>query len=133
MIGLLYKAADALRARTPGYPLGRRGEDIAHRHLRANGCTVVARNFRTHEGAGEIDLVVRHGEALVFVEVKTRSTSEFGEPERAVDLHKRERIRRAASQYARRAGVEWTGTRFDVVSVVLDRPVQIQWIQDAFR
>ena len=133
MIGLLYKAADAIRARTPGYPLGRRGEDLAHRHLRANGCTVVARNFRTHEGAGEIDLVAWHGETLVFFEVKTRSSREFGEPERAVDLEKRGRIRRAAAQYARRADVLWEHTRFDLVSVVLDRPVQIEWIRDAFR
>jgi putative endonuclease len=133
MIAWFYKAADLLRSRTRGYPLGRRGEDLAHRHLRANGCTVVARNFRTHEGAGEIDLVARDGEQLVFVEVKTRSTTGFGEPDRAVDAHKRERIRRAASQYARRAGVDWSGTRFDIISVVLDHPVRIEWIQDAFR
>lgn len=133
MSGLLYKAADAIRARTRGYPIGRRGEDLAHRHLRARGCKVVARNFRTHEGAGEIDLVVWHGETLIFVEVKTRSTSEFGEPERAVDLDKRARIRRAAAQYTRRAAVEWGRTRFDIVSVVLGNPVRIEWIQDAFR
>jgi putative endonuclease len=70
---------------------------------------------------------------LVFFEVKTRSSREFGEPERAVDLEKRGRIRRAAAQYARRADVSWEHTRFDLVSVVLDRPVQIEWIRDAFR
>jgi len=133
MIGLLYRAADRLRARSRGYATGRRGEDLAHRHLRSRGCTVVARNFRTHEGAGEIDLIAWEGERLVFVEVKTRTTGEFGEPERAVDADKRARILRAAAQYARRANVEWSAVRFDIVSVVLGRSVTIEWIRDAFR
>lgn len=133
MIGLLYRAADALRRRSLGNDHGRMGEDLAHRYLRRQGCTVVARNYRTRSGSGEIDLVAWHGNTLVFVEVKTRASAEFGEPDRAVDAEKRKHLHRAAIDYARRANVEWTRTRFDIVSVVLDNPVRIEWIREAFR
>jgi putative endonuclease len=133
MIGLVYRAADALRRR--GYPgdHGRIGEDLAHRYLRRRGCTVVARNYRPPSAHGEIDVVVWDGPTLVFVEVKTRATAEFGEPERAVDAEKRRALRHAARDYARRAGVEWEKTRFDVVSIVLEKPPRIDWFRDAFR
>ena len=132
MIGLLYRAADALRRRSlPNNP-GRRGEDVAHRYLRRRGCTVVARNYRPPSGPGEIDLVAWHGGRLVFVEVKTRSTADFGAPDRAVDAAKRQAIERAARDYARRANVGWEKTRFDIVSVVLERPLRVEWLQDAF-
>ena len=140
MMGLLYRAADALRRRSSGdgaarsQAQGRMGEDVAHRYLRGRGCTVVARNYRMRSGAGEIDLVVWHGKTLVFVEVKTRSSAEFGEPERAVDPEKQQKVVRAGRDYARRAGVEWDQTRFDIVSVVAERTrVRIEWIRDAFR
>jgi len=132
MIGLLYRAADALRRRSYPADHGRIGEDLAHRYLRRHGCTIVARNYRTGSGSGEVDLIARHGETLIFVEVKTRTTAEFGEPERAVDSEKQLHIQRAARDYARRAGVEWSVTRFDIVSIVLDKPVRIERIQDAF-
>jgi putative endonuclease len=133
VIGLLYRAADALRRRSLENDHGRMGEDLAHRYLRRHGCTVVARNYRTRSGSGEIDLVAWHGDTLVFVEVKTRATSEFGEPERAVDAEKRLHLHHAALDYARRANVEWTRTRFDIVSIVLGKPVRIEWIRAAFR
>jgi putative endonuclease len=132
VIGLLYCAAGALRARLAPNA-GRRGEELAHRYLRRRGCTVVARNFRTPSGSGEIDLVVRDGEITVFVEVKTRATAEFGEPERAVDAEKVRHILRAARYYARRAGIDWALTRFDIVGIVLEKPPRIDWLRDAFR
>ncbi len=73
-----------------------------------------------------------HGERLAFVEVKTRATAEFGAPEGAVDAEKRERLRRAARDYARRADIDWRVTRFDIVSIVLGRPPRIEWLRDAF-
>jgi putative endonuclease len=133
VIGVLYRAADALRRRSLGNDHGRMGEDLAHRYLRRHGCTVVARNYRTPSGSGEIDLVAWHGDTLAFVEVKTRASAEFGEPERAVDAEKRLHLYRAAVDYARRANVEWTRTRFDIVSIVLGKPVRIDWIRAAFR
>ena len=133
MMGLLYRAADALRRRSLGNDHGRMGEDLAHRYLRRHGCTVVARNYRTRSGSGEIDLVAWHGNTLVFVEVKTRASAKFGEPERAVDAEKRLHLYHAAVDYARRANVEWTRTRFDIVSIVLGKPVRIEWLRAAFR
>ena len=131
MVGWLYRAADALRRRTLRANHGRLGEDAAHRYLRRHGCTVVARNYRMRAGGGEIDLVVWHGGRLVFVEVKTRETEEFGAPETAVDADKRSRLRRASMEYARRAGIDWAETRFDIVSVVLN-PEKVEWLREAF-
>ena len=133
MIGLLYRAADALRRRSWKSNRGRIGEDLAHRYLRRRGCTVVARNYRPPYGGAELDLVAWHGGALVFIEVKTRATADFGEPSRAVDRDKQSHVERAARDYARRAGVEWEKTRFDIVSVFLQDPPQIDWLQNAWR
>lgn len=132
MIGILYRAADALRRRSLRHDHGRLGEDYAYRFLRHRGCTVVSRNYRPRSGAGEIDIVAWHGERLVFVEVKTRSSTDFGTPEQAVDADKREALLRAARDYARRTGADWDRTRFDIVSVLLERPVRIEWLKDAF-
>ena len=132
MISLLYRAADAIRRRRWPGDHGRIGEDLAHRHLRRHGCTVVARNYRTRSGSGEIDLVAWDGEKLAFIEVKTRAGTEFGAPESAVDFEKRDRVLRAARDYARRADIPWDRVRFDIVSVVLEpRPV-VEWLRGAF-
>ena len=111
---------------------GRLGEDAAYRHLRKLGYTVVARNYRTRDGRAEIDLIGWDREQLVFVEVKTRGSAEFGEPEAAVDSRKRLNIIRAASDYLRRAGLDWSCARFDTVSVIWRDPVEIEVHPDAF-
>ena len=133
MIGLLYRAADLLRRRTLASDHGRLGEDMAYRYLRGHGCTVVARNYRARSGSGEIDLVAWHGKTLVFVEVKTRASDEFGAPDRAVDAEKQANVERAARDYARRTNIDWEKTRFDIVSVVLDTPIRVEWMREAFR
>jgi putative endonuclease len=132
VIGLLYRAADAIRRRSLRDNHGRLGEDYAHRYLRGRGCTVVARNYRTRSGSGEIDIVAWDGATLAFVEVKTRATAEHGAPESAVDEGKQERLQLAARDYARRAGVAWEQTRFDILSIVLERPPRVEWLRDAF-
>ena len=71
MMGLLYRAADRLRQRRYKDNHGRIGEDLAHRFLLAQGCTLVARNYRTLSGRGEIDLVVWDGARLAFVDGAT--------------------------------------------------------------
>ena len=138
MISLVYRIGDRLRhrARRKSLPVeavnGKLGEDLAHRLLRRRGFTVIARNYRPPAGGGEIDLIAMDGGKLVFVEVKTRSSTEFGTPEQAVDSDKRAFIERAARDYARRRDMDWGLVRFDVVDVVLgDHPV-IELRQDAF-
>jgi putative endonuclease len=138
MISLLYRLADAARRLrraniTVEQRHGRRGEDLAHRYLRRQGLTIVARNFRARSGRGEIDLIARDGDSLVFVEVKTRATTEFGTPDRAVGQQKEDEVRRAAREYVRRSGASWDQARFDLVNIVLTDPPSIQWIRDAFR
>ena len=137
MIRLLYRAADHLRRRSRrsdgAAAHGRLGEDLAHRYLRGQGCTIVARNYRPRQGGVEIDVVAWHQGRLAIVEVKTRESEEFGTPDRAVDTEKQGYLVRAARDYARRAGVEWKQVRFDILSVVLSTPPRIEWTRDAFR
>jgi putative endonuclease len=119
-----------LRAWKPDHAAGRRGEDLAHRHLQQVGYTIVARNWRG--AGGEIDVVAWHQERLVFVEVKSRSSDDFAPPERNIDQSKERALLRAASEYARRAEVEWEKARFDVVTIVFGPPCRIQVYRDAF-
>jgi putative endonuclease len=139
MLTWLYRLGDAVRDRarrrqwSAEMATGRRGEDIAHRYLARRGYRVVARNYRPPSGSGEIDLVAWDGDVLVFVEVKTRTTDEFGAPERAVDRDKETHVDRAARDYARRAGMPLDRARFDVVSVVMDGPPRVELLRDAFR
>ena len=139
MIGGLLSLADAARDRarrkrwTPEQAAGRRGEDLAHRYLERQGLLVVARNWRPSTGAGEVDLIAREGDTLAVVEVKSRTDTEYGDPDRNIDAVKRETLVRAARNYARRAGIPWDRVRFDLVSVVLRQPPEIRHLRDAFR
>ncbi|HOK44910.1 MAG TPA: YraN family protein [Bryobacteraceae bacterium] len=139
MIGWLLRMADSARHRArmrrweKTQAAGRRGEDLAHRYLERQGFSIVARNHRAPSGRGEIDLVAWERDTLVFVEVKTRHSVEFGVPERNVDAEKRNALLRAARDYARRAGVPWERVRFDLVSVVLSDPPAFTHTRDAFK
>lgn len=93
---------------------------------------VVARNYSTLSGSGEVDLIAWDGDALVMVEVKCRRADEVSAPERNVDREKIRRMARAARDYARRASVPWERVRFDVVSIVLAEPPAIRHWRDAF-
>ena len=88
------------------------GEDLAHRYLRKQGCTIVARRYRPNSGRGEIDLVAWHKQTLIFVEVKTRASAEYPDPERAVDAEKQIYLEHAGRDYTRRANVPWENGRF---------------------
>lgn len=138
MWSALYRIADLARDRgrrrtwDADAARGRRGEDIAHRHLQREGMTVVARNYRTPSGSGEIDLVAWEKDTLVFVEVKSRTSADFGPPERAIDEEKMRKLVRAARDYARRGEVPWDNVRFDVVTVVFDTPPSVTHFRDVF-
>jgi len=124
----LYRLADLLRYR--GHVNnGRRGEDLAHRFLRKRGYIVVARNWRPPQGGGEIDLVARQGDTLVFVEVKFRSSGEWSAPEREIDAAKIDALRRAARDYLRRAGIEQAEARFDAICITAGA---VEHLRDAF-
>jgi putative endonuclease len=111
--------------------LGELGERIAGRWLRARGWTVVARRFRS--GHRDIDLVVRRGADVAFVEVKTRRSAAFGDPAAAVGWRKRRELARSAAVWADRFGDAGCSYRFDVVAVVIGGSgVRIRHLEDAF-
>ena len=98
-------------------------------HLVGRGLALVARNYRTpHRGGGEIDLVMRDGETLVFVEVRRRASRSFGGAAASVGGVKQRRIIFAARHFLMRFR-EPPPCRFDVVSVEAGR---IEWFQAAF-
>jgi putative endonuclease len=95
--------------------LGRRGEQVAADWLEALGYRVVDRNWRCR--TGELDLVLRKGKTLVFAEVKTRSSLDFGHPFEAITEQKGARLRRLAAQWCRDHGPFAGEVRIDAVAV----------------
>ena len=99
--------------------LGRKGEAIAARHLVRSGLTIVERNWRCPQG--EIDLVARDGDEVVFVEVKTRSSVAFGHPLEAITPVKLARLRRLAGAWCLAHPGEAARIRIDAVGVIAPR------------
>src|SRR5689334_5807330 len=97
---------------------GALGEKLACRFLRRNGYKVLYRNFRGRRG-GEIDIVCRDGDTLVFVEVKTRGSEDFGRPIEAVDRHKQLRVSKGGLAWLRLLDNPDVTFRFDVVEVIM--------------
>jgi putative endonuclease len=100
--------------------LGAAGEDAACEELRRRGYEILARQYRTRRG--EIDIVARQGGTIVFVEVKARTTQDFGGGAAAVTPMKQRRIARVAVEFLARHGSLAAPCRFDVV-VVTPGPV----------
>ena len=101
------------------------------RYLKRRGWKVLHRNFRA-PGGGEVDLVCRDQETLVFAEVKTRRNEELGRPIDAVDKKKQALIRRGALHWLRLLEMPDITFRFDVIEVVASDPVEIRVIESAF-
>ena len=114
--------------------LGERGEQFAAKYLRRHGYRILVPRFKTR--AGEIDIVCRHGEWLVFVEVKTRKSDDFGLPSEAVTKEKQKHMSRVALEYLRLLDHPRIRFRFDIVEVILQdgvrQPTAIRLIQNAF-
>lgn len=111
---------------------GKGGEDLAVSHLKRKGYKIIDRNFRTPRG--EIDIVARHRDTLVFVEVKTRRSLKFGNPKGAITPAKRRKISLVALEYLLKTrGTTRIKARFDVVTIqqTADRPM-VEVIANAF-
>ena len=116
--------------RTPKQRAGDAAEDAAAKHLTAAGCRIVARNARYRDG--EVDLIARERDVLVFVEVRMRVSLRFGGAAVSVNTLKQKRIARAAQHWLLgEYGERWPACRFDVVTV--DGSGTIEWIRDAFQ
>lgn len=110
--------------------LGRTGEEIATKHLRDHGYTIREANWRF--GKDEIDIIAETDNYLVVVEVKTRTSNYFGEPEVFVNQAKQRFLVRAAQAYIEKNNIE-KETRFDIISVILNNTTKrVHHIEDAF-
>ncbi len=117
---LLQRVARWLNPKTlpPHLQAGRLGEKAARKHLQRQGLKFLTSNFRTKRG--EIDLVMRDKDCLVFVEVKTRSSEEWVRPAAAVDRERRERLTHCGLDYLKLLRKPKVKVRFDIVEVLLD-------------
>ena len=114
--------------------LGERGENFAAEHLRRHGYKILVRRFKTR--AGEMDIICRQKDWLVFVEVKTRKSDDYGQPSEAVTREKQKHMSKVALEYLRMLGNPQIHWRFDIVEVILQddarKPTDIRLIQNAF-
>lgn len=112
--------------------LGKQGEELACVALRRRGYAIVAQRYRTR--CGEIDVVARDGDTIVFVEVKAKAGHRCGTAREAVTRRKRRQVISMASEYLARHCVSADAFRFDVVAVTIlaGQPPLIEVIQDAF-
>jgi putative endonuclease len=118
----------------PRQTLGRRGEAAAERHLRRRGYKILGRGDRLHR-RDELDLIALDGRTIVFVEVKTRGSQEFGHPAEAVDAAKQRRLTRLAVTFLKRHHLLDHPARFDVIAVTWpagQRRPAIEHIENAF-
>ena len=129
-----FKWFNSEKISSPKLELGERGEKAAARYLRRNGYKILVRRFKSY--SGEIDVVCRHHDTLVFVEVKTREDEQLGAPSEAVDERKQRHISKVALEYLRLLGNPDVKFRFDIVEVLMQhgakKPDEIRLIQDAF-
>ncbi len=114
------------------HALGKSGEKIALRYLEDKKYRILARNFRLFRG--EIDIIALDRKILVFVEVKTRKSTDFGLPEESVTSSKQEQIKKIAQGFLTKNNLNETECRFDVVSLIFDegKGFSIRHIQNAF-
>jgi putative endonuclease len=113
--------------------MGDYGENVAAAFLRASRCHILARNFKAPRG-GEVDIIARDGQLLLFVEVKTRHASAKIRPLAAVDKAKQKLIERGANAWLKQLGTRNLPWRFDVIEIWLEEgeKPRINHVRDAF-
>ncbi|MEE9265768.1 MAG: YraN family protein [Gammaproteobacteria bacterium] len=106
-------------------------ENLACQHLLDHGLRLVTRNYRCRHG--EIDLVMRDGSTIAFIEVRLRNRTDFGSGAESVDARKQARLLSSAEHYLQRHATLLTDCRFDVVSILqCGNTQQLDWIRNAF-
>ncbi|MES9899176.1 MAG: YraN family protein [Sedimenticola sp.] len=119
-----------LRRKT-GKETGDNAEAEARAHLEGAGLQLVEKNYRCRQG--EIDLIMRQGNTLVFVEVRYRRSTAFGSAAESITATKRQRIITTASHYLTCRKQGDSACRFDVVAITGEHRQKIEWIKDAFQ
>lgn len=111
--------------------LGKAGEEIAAQYLTSRGYRILTRNYYTRYG--ELDIVCQKDRSLVFVEVKTRRSVQFGTPEESITPRKIEHLKKAAMLYMNNHPSAFKEMRFDIISILFaDNERQINHIEAAF-
>jgi len=112
--------------------LGQKGEKQAARYLKKKGYKVVTANYRCQYG--EIDLIARDADILIFIEVKTRTSTDFGGPAAAVGYRKQQQISKVAHHYLVTHHNDDVDARFDVISILspIGQKTEIEHITNAF-
>lgn len=112
--------------------IGELGENLAIKFLKRLKLSIITRNYR--QKSGEIDIVAEDGEELVFIEVKTRSSTKYGTPAEAVTPTKQQQIVRVTREYISRHDLFHKNVRFDVITVLLRKNAapEIEHIKNAF-
>ncbi len=111
--------------------LGKRGEDLALRFLKRSGYKIIQQNYECK--MGEMDIIAQEKDTLVFVEVKTRTSMDFGPPQLAVTKFKQRQMSKVALCFLKEKKLEEVKARFDVVAILLSPEGEgIELIRDAF-
>ena len=111
--------------------VGKKGEEVAFQFLKKNGYRIIERNYVCK--TGEVDLIAKEKETLVFIEVKTRTSTAFGPPQLAVNASKQKQLSKVALTYLKEKHLEEVKARFDVVAILLGaKGEEIELIRDAF-
>ncbi len=113
-------------------PLGARGETVAWNFLKERGYVILEKNYKCK--LGEIDVIARRQGRLAFIEIKTRTTPQFGHPQEAVDLRKQEKILKVAQWYLKEKKSQNERVAFDVVAILWreGQAPEISLFTDAF-
>jgi putative endonuclease len=111
--------------------LGKKGEEVALRFLKKKGYRIIEKNYVCK--MGEMDIIAKDKDTLAFIEVKTRTTTEFGPPQLAVNSSKQRQLSKVALNYLKEKQLEDVKARFDVVAILLEQEKEkIELIKDAF-
>jgi putative endonuclease len=111
--------------------IGQKGENLAVEYLQKLGYKVLERNYRCK--LGEVDIIALDNDTLVFIEVRTRSSLDFGLPQESINRRKRHQISKVALEYMIRRKLKNIPARFDVVAISLEPGKEkVDHIKDAF-
>jgi len=109
---------------------GKQAEKLACDYLKDNGLTLIDKNFNSR--FGEIDLIMQHQDATVFIEVRYRKNMDYGGAKASINYTKQQKIRKTALYYMQKLGHE-LNARFDVIAITGENKKQnIEWIKNAF-
>lgn len=110
--------------------LGKKGEDLAVDFLLKNGYDIITRNY-TYQKA-EVDIIVRKGDILAVVEVKTRTSADFGDPQQFLKPKQMQRIIKAVDKFVNSNAMD-VEIRFDIIAIVLNKKgMSLEHLENAF-